>query len=89
MGHNESGKCHCTKAALVVSGILFALIAACHLWHIIAGNPVLVNGNAVPNWISVVVIVVAAIMAIWNFCSVCCKKCQGQICPPNPHKQAP
>jgi hypothetical protein len=72
----EGGKCNCTKAALLVSGILFALIAACHLWRVIQGNAVQVDGNAVPNWVSVVAIAVSAIMAIWNFCSVCCKKCQ-------------
>lgn len=73
---NGSGKCCCRRAALLVSGIIFSLIALCHLWRIVAGHAIMMNGAAVPNWVSVAITVLAAIMAIWNFCALCCKKCQ-------------
>ncbi len=81
--HSHDGKCCCRKTALLVSGILFALIAACHIWRLIQGSVVVIDGETLPNWISVVVVVVSAIMSIWNFCSACCKKCQNAPCAHN------
>lgn len=76
MVHCESGKCCCRRAALLVSGIIFLLVAICHLWRLVAGHAIMMNDAVIPNWVSVVIIVLAAIMAIWNFCALCCKKCQ-------------
>lgn len=73
---NENQKCCCCfKAPMIVSGILFAIVA---IWHIARGAmgwEIIVNGEACPVWYSWAAAIVAAAVSLWNFCACCCKKC--------------
>ncbi len=58
MGHREYG---------IVSGSLFAAVAAAHMLRIVYGVPVDVAGTAVPMSVSWVGFVVPAALSAWAF----------------------
>ena len=58
-----------SKAYPTVSGLLFALIAILQGTRAFQQWPVQVGDNAIPLWASWVAALVAALMAIWAFCS--------------------
>ncbi|USN50361.1 MAG: hypothetical protein H6731_08865 [Myxococcales bacterium] len=73
----DKSKCCCQRAALLISGIIFTFVAVCHLWRVFSGQVIMLGDNAIPNWVSIVGIVVASIMAILNFCALKCPKCKA------------
>jgi hypothetical protein len=75
--HSDGKKCCCYKAPLLVSGIIFAIIALVHILRLIIGWPVTFNGQEVPLWSSIVSIVITGGLAVWNFCACCCKRCKA------------
>jgi membrane associated rhomboid family serine protease len=52
------------KPATTAAAVLFGLIALIHLLRLIQGWPVLVNGMAVPAWVSVVGLIVGLGLAV-------------------------
>ena len=50
-----------------VSGAIFAVVAAVHLYRLIAPFPVLFGSAAVPQWVSVVGLLVAGSLSVWGF----------------------
>lgn len=80
----ERCKCCCHQAAILLSGIIFAVIAILNLLRIILGWTWICNGHVVPMWTSVVGVVVTALMAIWDFRAYCCIKCRKNICAAPP-----
>jgi hypothetical protein len=55
------------KTVHFVSGAIFALIALIHLWRVSLGLPATVGETPIPQWMSVVAIVVAGGLAVANF----------------------
>jgi hypothetical protein len=55
------------RAYLVVSGVLFGAVALAHLLRLIYGWPVQIGAEAVPQWISVIGLVVAGGLCVWAF----------------------
>lgn len=51
----------------LTAGIIFLLIALCHLARVIFGLPVVVQGVSVPLWASVVALVVTAFLSYEGF----------------------
>ena len=51
----------------LTAGIIFLLIALCHLTRVIFGVPVVVQGVNVPLWASVVALVVTAFLSYEGF----------------------
>ena len=56
-----------TKAYMIVSTFIFALVALVHLIRFAQGWPVLLGTLSVPLWISVLAALVFAGVAIWGF----------------------
>ena len=52
------------KPFTTTAAIVLAILALVHLYRFVMGLAVVVNGNAVPQWISGVVAVVAAVLAL-------------------------
>lgn len=79
MHHSHEGhKCCCYKTPLILSGIIFALIALCHLLKVVLGWDVVVEGEPFPIWANILFVIIAAALAIWNFCACFCKQCRGE-----------
>jgi hypothetical protein len=53
------------RAYLIVTGILFGVVALAHLLRLISGWPVQIGAQAVPMWISVIGLVVAGALCAW------------------------
>lgn len=66
----------CGKCYLVISGVVFALVAIGHLVRLLQHLPVLFGEWAVPMWASWGGMVVAATLCVWAFCLLFCRKCQ-------------
>ncbi len=71
----DTEKCCCRNLVMLVSGIIFAAVALVHLLRACFGWPAVFNGSEVPMWASWVSVVVGVFMSAWNFCALCCKKC--------------
>ena len=52
------------KPVATIAGVLFALVALAHLARLVAGWEILVNGFAVPMWISVVGVLVPGVLSV-------------------------
>lgn len=81
---HEKGQ-HCQKShhlPVIISGILFVIIALIHIWRIFMGWSVTVDGQEIPMWASIVGAIVTGLMAVWIFCACRCKKCHPD--PNNP-----
>lgn len=76
--HSDGSKCCKCPIPLIVSGILFALIALVHLCKLLMGWSVTFNGHEVPAWTSGITFVIAGLMAAWDFWGSCCKKCKHE-----------
>jgi hypothetical protein len=50
---------------LRVAGIIFAIFALGHLLRLITQAEVLVAGNQIPMWVSVVALIVAGGLSLW------------------------
>ena len=55
------------KNYCVVSGVLFALVALAHLLRIVNDVSILLDGNAVPMYVSWIGFIVPAALALWAF----------------------
>ena len=56
-----------TTSYLLVSAILFAVVAIVHLFRLVAGWPVMLGATMVPLWVSVLAVLVTGAIAIWGF----------------------
>ena len=55
-----------TKAYLIVSTFIFALVAIVHLIRFVLGWSVMLGTESVPLWASLLAVVVSAGIAIWG-----------------------
>jgi uncharacterized protein YqhQ len=80
--------CKCTSLALIVSGILFGLLALVHLYRVFYFFPVVIGTVAISSNVSIVVVIIAALLSIWMFVGACkcCKKCRC-VCHKDSHTQ--
>ena len=53
------------RVGLVVATVIFALVFLGQLWRLVANVPVAVNGHVVSSALTVVLALVALVMAIW------------------------
>jgi hypothetical protein len=56
-----------TKAYLLVSTIIFAVVAVAHLLRLTMGWSVMLGMTAVPFWVSVLALLISASVALWGF----------------------
>jgi hypothetical protein len=56
-----------TKIYLMVTGILFGIIAVVHLLRLIYQWPVKINAVAVPVWASCAGLLIALVLCAWAF----------------------
>ena len=63
------------KAALVVSGLVFSIVAILHIVRYVKGWQIIIDQFTVPMNSSIFAAIVSGILAIWMFMSACdCKK---------------
>ena len=74
----------CRKSYVVISGIIFGLVAIAHLIRVLHPLPVRIGDWTAPMWPSWAGLVVAGILSLWAF-SLLCQKCEGK---ESPNKQA-
>jgi hypothetical protein len=55
-----------TKAYLIVSTVIFAVVAVMHLLRLVLGWPVVLGMMSVPLWVSMLAVLVSAGVAIWG-----------------------
>jgi membrane protein DedA with SNARE-associated domain len=53
-----------TRPFTTIAAIIFAAMAVVHGWRLIKGFDVVVDGHGLPQWVSVIGIVLAALMAV-------------------------
>ena len=53
-----------TKPFTTIAAVIFALIALVHAYRLVRGFEVVVDGTALPQWVSVVGVLLAAMMAL-------------------------
>ena len=53
------------KAALYTSGAVFAAVAVAHVVRLITGFEIVVGGVIVPEWVSFIGALIAALLAAW------------------------
>lgn len=51
----------------LTAGVIFLLIAICHLMRLIFGSPVVVQGVSIPLWASALALVVTAFLSYEGF----------------------
>ncbi len=57
----------CSKCYLLISGVIFGLVAVLHLLRLIYHTPIQAGTlGAVPMWVSWAGLVVAAILCVWG-----------------------
>jgi hypothetical protein len=55
-----------TKAYLIVSTVIFALVAVMHLLRLTMGLSVVLGMTSIPLWVSLLALLVSASVAIWG-----------------------
>ena len=65
----------CRKSYLVISGVIFGLVAIAHLARLIYHLPIRVGDWTVPMWPSWAGVAVAGFLSVWAFC-VLRQKCE-------------
>jgi hypothetical protein len=55
-----------TKAYLIVSTLIFAVVAVMHLLRLVLGWSVVLGMTSVPLWVSMLAVLVSASVAIWG-----------------------
>ncbi|HEY9792204.1 MAG TPA: hypothetical protein V6D22_17500 [Candidatus Obscuribacterales bacterium] len=53
------------RVGLIVATVIFALVFLGQLWRLVAHVPVAVNGQVVSQALTVVLAIIALVMAIW------------------------
>ncbi|OGT44717.1 MAG: hypothetical protein A3E82_05335 [Gammaproteobacteria bacterium RIFCSPHIGHO2_12_FULL_38_11] len=61
-------------APLVVSGVVFTVVALMHVLRIFYHWSVVIDGVIVPESVSTIAIILAGILAIWMFCTSVCRR---------------
>jgi hypothetical protein len=56
-----------TKTYLIVSSVIFALMAVMHLMRLVLGWSVVLGMTSVPLWASLLAVLVTVSLAIWGF----------------------
>ena len=56
-----------TKDFVIVSTVIFALVAVMHLIRLVLGWSVVLGMTSVPFWASLLVVLISASLAIWGF----------------------
>jgi len=56
-----------TKDFVIVSTIIFALVAVMHLMRLVLGWSVVLGMTSVPFWVSLLALLIFAGLAIWGF----------------------
>ena len=56
-----------TKTYLIVSALIFTVVALMHLMRLAEGWPVMMGSLSVPFWISSIAFLVSGGVAIWGF----------------------
>ncbi len=62
---------HCVP--LIVSGVVFAILAVAHILRLVYHWSIVVNGVIIPESASVVAIIITGVLAIWMFSASTCK----------------
>ena len=52
------------KPFTTIAVIILAILALAHVYRFVRGLEVVVNGNAIPLWVSAVVALIAAVLAL-------------------------
>jgi hypothetical protein len=65
----------CRITYLVISGLVFAIVALGHLARLVYHLPLQLGQWSAPMWLSGVGVVVAAVLSGWAF-SLLCRKCE-------------
>jgi hypothetical protein len=55
-----------TKAYLIVSTFIFAVVAVMHLLRLVMGWSVVLGMTSVPLWVSMLAVLISASVAIWG-----------------------
>ncbi len=55
------------RAYILITGVIFAIVALVHLLRLLLDWPAQVGGLAVPSWVSWIAFLVAGALAIWAF----------------------
>ena len=55
-----------TKAYLIVSTLIFTVVAIMHLLRLTLGWSVMLGMTAVPFWVSVLALMISAAVALWG-----------------------
>jgi hypothetical protein len=55
-----------TKAYLIVSTLIFAVVAVMHLLRLVLGWSVVLGMTSIPLWVSMLAVLVSASVAIWG-----------------------
>lgn len=63
------------RANLLVSGIVFLLIALVHLYRVISPFPIMIGSTPIPEAASYVGLIIFGLLALWDLVSCCCGKC--------------
>jgi hypothetical protein len=67
---------HC--APLLIGGIVFTINAIGHILRLFYHWTVVIGGNIIPEYVSVIGVVVSGVLAIWMFSAVACKEKNGK-----------
>lgn len=55
------------KIALIVAGLVFALVALAHLLRLIFNADIMISGRVIPMSVSYIGFLIALILSIWMF----------------------
>ncbi len=67
--------CTCKKCYLLISGVIFGLVAIAHAARLIYHWHVQIGDQPIPNWPSWVGVVVSGVLSGWAFCALCGRCC--------------
>jgi hypothetical protein len=82
MNNENNKKRHCHCAPTLLSGVVFAIIAIMQFLRWILAWDLVVAGHHIPQWPSLILGIVLALLALWNFCRCCCCRCKEGSCAP-------
>ena len=55
------------NTALMIAGIVFALVALVHLWRLVFAVEIVVDGFTLPMWVSVVGFIITIVLSLLMF----------------------
>ncbi len=67
------------NTALYVAALVFALVAALHIFRLYAEATVVVNGYDIPYWVNGVGAVISSLLSAWMLLAAACNRhCHNQ-----------